>query len=546
MSNLTKQQIVESVPQKGFFGHPKGLFTLFFTEFWERFSYYGMRAILVYYMYYEVSQGGLGLSQPLALSIMSIYGSLVYMSGIIGGWLADRIFGTSKAVFYGGILIMLGHIALAIPGNITTFFISMILIVLGTGLLKPNVSSVVGDIYAETDNRRDAGFSIFYMGINMGAFISPLITGGLMKTSFHLGFGVAAVGMFVGLVVFLMTKKKYLGFAGIQAPNPLAPAERTNVFSAFIFSTLILAALISGSFLEFGLSWGFSVAVAVLFIGLVAFTLVKKKNILSIPAILTVFTAILLAINLPTGWLTFDSFIAIVGILGFLIPTIYFIVMYRSPKTTEVEQSRIIAFIPLFLAAVMFWAIQEQGSTILAVYADTRTNLNFMGIEISPAWFQSFNPLFIITLAPVFAWLWMKLGDRQPSIPRKFSLGLLFAGLSFIIILVPSYFGGADALVNPLWLVLSIFIVVLGELCLSPVGLSATTKLAPAAFSAQTMSLWFLSNAAAQALNAQIVKLYSPENEMMYFGIIGGIAIVLGIILFLISPFIQKLMKGVR
>ena len=496
MSKLTKQQIVESVPQKGFFGHPKGLFTLFFTEFWERFSYYGMRAILVFYMYYEVSNGGLGLDRTVALSIMSIYGSLVYMSGIIGGWLADRIFGTSKAVFYGGIFIMLGHIALAIPGNITMFFISMVLIVLGTGLLKPNVSNIVGDIYPEDDNRRDAGFSIFYMGINMGAFISPLIVGELMKTSFHLGFGVAAVGMFVGLVIFVITKKKNLGLAGTQVSNPLEPKEKKRVFSIFAIAAIVVA--------------------------------------------------ILIAIAIPRGWLTFNSFIAIVGILGFLIPTAYFVVMYRSPKTNDVEKSRILAYIPLFLAAVVFWAIAEQGSTILAIYAAERTNLNFLGFQISPAWFQSFNPLFIITLAPMFAWLWVKLGDRQPNIPQKFSLGLLFAGLSFIVILIPGYFSGSDALVNPMWLILSIFIVVLGELCLSPVGLSATTKLAPQAFSAQTMSLWFLSNAAAQALNAQLVKLYSAETEMLYFGIIGGTAIVLSFVLYLVSPIILRFMKGVR
>lgn len=496
MSQLTKKQVVESVPQKGFFGHPKGLFTLFFTEFWERFSYYGMRAILVFYMYYEVSSGGLGLDKTVSLSIVSIYGSLVYMSGIIGGWLADRVFGTSKAIFYGGIFIMLGHIALAIPGNITMFFVSMILIVIGTGLLKPNVSSVVGDIYPENDNRRDSGFSIFYMGINMGAFISPLISGALMKTSFHLGFGVAAVGMFFGLLVFVLTKKKNLGLAGTQVQNPLQPSEKKKVFSIFAIAAVVIG--------------------------------------------------ILVAIAIPRGWLTFESFILIVGILGFLIPTVYFVVMYRSPKTNDVERSRIIAFIPLFLAAVVFWAIAEQGATILAVYADTRTNLNIFGYQISPAFFQSFNPLFIITMAPVFAWLWMKLGDRQPNIPQKFSLGLLFAGLSFIVILLPGYFGGTDTLVSPLWLILSIFMVVLGELCLSPVGLSATTKLAPAAFSAQTMSLWFLSNAAAQALNAQLVKLYTPESEMMYFGIIGGIAIIISILLFALSPVIQRFMKGVR
>nr|WP_295970709.1 peptide MFS transporter [uncultured Bacillus sp.] len=497
MSGVNKQKIVESVPQRGFFGHPKGLFTLFFTEFWERFSYYGMRAILVYYMYYEVSKGGLGLDQSTALAIMSIYGSLVYMSGIIGGWLADRIFGTSKAVFYGGISIMFGHIALAIPGNVTLFFISMILIVLGTGLLKPNVSSIVGDIYAEKDTRRDSGFSIFYMGINLGGFLSPLIVGTVgMNYNFHLGFGLAAIGMFVGLLVFIFTKKKNLGLAGTYVANPLEPEE-------------------------------------------------KKKVYISIGAGIVVI-AILIAITIPTKILTFSSFIALVGILGILIPTAYFVVMYRSPKTTAVERSRLIAYIPLFIASVMFWAIQEQGSSILANFADKRTQLEFAGLHISPAWFQSLNPLFIIIFAPVFAWLWIKLGKRQPSIPKKFSLGLLFAGLSFLVILLPAYFGGSDSLVNPLWLVLSYFIVVMGELCLSPVGLSATTKLAPAAFSAQTMSLWFLSNAAAQAINAQIVKFYTPETEMLYFGVIGGVSIVLSILLFTLSPKIQGFMKGIN
>ncbi|WP_057914194.1 peptide MFS transporter [Peribacillus muralis] len=496
MATINKQKIVDSVPQNGFFGNPKGLFTLFFTEFWERFSYYGMRAILVYYMYYEVSKGGLGLDETTALALVSIYGSLVYMSGIIGGWLADRIFGTSKAVFYGGILIMLGHIVLALPGSLSMFFVSMVLIVLGTGLLKPNVSSIVGEIYAENDERRDSGFSIFYMGINAGAFIAPLVVGSVTGYSFHLGFGLAAVGMLVGLIVFVATKKKNLGLAGTIPANPLSQDEKKATFTKLGIAALVIAALIG--------------------------------------------------ISAYAGILTIKTFINLVGILGIVIPTLYFIFMYRSPKTTSVERSRLIAYIPLFIAAVMFWAIQEQGATILANYADKRTQLNFAGIEIKPAWFQSLNPLFIITLAPVFAWLWIKLGKRQPSIPKKFSLGLVFAGLSFLVILLPVYFGGSDSLVNPLWLVLSYFLVVLGELCLSPVGLSATTKLAPAAFSAQTMSLWFLASAAAQALNAQIVRFYTPQTEMAYFGIIGGASIILGLALLALSPKIQGYMKGIR
>ncbi|HWJ77900.1 MAG TPA: peptide MFS transporter [Niallia sp.] len=497
MSDLNKQKIVDSVPQKGFFGHPKGLFTLFFTEFWERFSYYGMRAILVYYMYYEVSKGGLGVDEGLAIAIVSIYGSLVYMSGIIGGWFADRIFGTSKAVFYGGIFIMLGHIVLALPGSVTMFFVSMVLIVIGTGLLKPNVSSIVGEIYHPDDARRDAGFSIFYMGINLGGFLAPIIVGEIgMNYNFHLGFSIAAIGMFVGLILFLVTKKKNLGLAGTSVPNPLSKQEKKKVFTAIGAGIIIIA--------------------------------------------------ILIAILIPLGYLTFDSFIAIVGILGILIPTLYFIVMYRSPKTTKDERSRLIAYIPLFIAAVMFWAIQEQGSTILATYADKRTQLDFAGFSISPTIFQSINPLFIIIFAPVFAWLWIKLGNRQPSVPKKFSIGLLFGGLSFLIMMLPAYLGGEDTLVSPLWLVLSYFLVVIGELCLSPVGLSATTKLAPAAFSAQTMSLWFLSSAAAQGINAQIAPLFTKISEITYFGILGGTAVVLSIILFLLSPKIQHMMKGIK
>lgn len=493
----TKEEIVKSVPQKGFFGHPKALLSLFFTEFWERFSYYGMRAILIYYMYYEVTQGGLGLERSTANSIMAVYGSLVYMSGIIGGWIADRLFGTTKTVFYGGVLIMFGHIVLAFPGGLTTLFASMALIIIGTGLLKPNISSIIGDLYSKEDTRRDSGFSIFYMGINMGAFIAPLIVGTIgLEYNFHLGFGLAAVGMAIGLVVFLVTKKKYLGLAGTYVPNPMAKDERKKVLTR--------------------------IGIALVIILIVGFILIQQ------------------------GILTIDSFIMTVSILGIVIPTLYFIVMYRSSKTTEDEKSRLLAYIPLFVAAMMFWAIQEQGSNILAQYADERVDLMIGSVEISPAWFQSLNPLFIIALAPVFAWMWVKLGDRQPSTPKKFSFGLFFAGMSFIVMIIPAYFNGTDSLVSPFWLVLSFFLVVLGELLLSPVGLSATTKLAPGAFAAQTMSLWFMTNASAQAINAQVVKFYSPENEIIYFGVIGVVALVIGLLLYLMTPLIQKYMRGVK
>ncbi|MFY0758434.1 peptide MFS transporter [Metabacillus dongyingensis] len=497
MSSIDKDKIVQSVPQKGFFGHPKGLFTLFFTEFWERFSYYGMRAILLYYMYYSMKDGGLGLDQTTALSIMSIYGSLVYMSGIIGGWISDRLLGNTRTVFYGGVLIMLGHIILAFPGSIAAFFVSMFFIVIGTGLLKPNISNIVGDLYSKDDNRRDSGFSLFYMGINLGGLLAPIIVGTVgQKYNFHLGFGLAAIGMALGLIVFLLTKKKNLGLAGSAVPNPLTPSERNKVFGRL--------------------------AIGIAVIGILG------------------------AISISTGYLTIERFTFLISILGILIPTVYFIVMYRSPKSTDVERSRLIAYIPLFIAAMVFWAIQEQGATILGAYADTRTQLKFGGFEIPSSLFQSLNPLFVVFLAPVFAWLWVKLGNRQPSTSKKFAFGLFFAGLSFLIMIIPAYVNGTDSLANPIWLILSFFLVVLGELCLSPVGLSTTTKLAPAAFSAQTMSLWFLTSASAQAINAQIVKYYKPETEILYFGIIGGIAVLLGFLMLILSPKIQSYMKGVR
>ncbi|MGE6632014.1 peptide MFS transporter [Bacillus sp. NPDC077027] len=497
MTTIDHDQVVKSVPQKGFFGHPKGLYTLFFTEFWERFSYYGMRALLIYYMYTEVTKGGLGFDQTTANSIMSVYGALVYMSGIIGGWLADRILGSSNTVFYGGVLIMLGHIILALPSGATALFISMALIIIGTGLLKPNVSNIVGDLYSKTDSRRDSGFSIFYMGINMGGFIAPLIVGTLgQRVNFHLGFSLAAVGMLIGLITFVVTKKPNLGLAGTYVSNPLSTKERKNLKILGTGFVIVLAAVFV---------WG-----------------------------------------IQTGRLTIDLFTWFVSILGVMIPIIYFIAMYFSKKTSKVEQSRILAYIPLFLASVMFWAIQEQGSNILATYADKRTNLDFFGMTLASSWFQSLNPIFIVLLSPVFAWLWVKLGKKQPSTPIKFSFGLLFAGLSFVIMIIPAYMAGPNTLVSPIWLVLSFLLVVIGELCLSPVGLSATTKLAPAAFSAQTMSLWFLSNAMAQAINAQVVKLFDKVPETIYFGIIGSIAIILCVIMIAISPIIKRAMKGVQ
>ncbi|WP_159720504.1 peptide MFS transporter [Streptococcus halichoeri] len=486
---------------KTFFGHPRGLATLFFTEMWERFSYYGMRAILLYYMYYSVSQGGLGMDKITAASIMAIYGSLVYLSSVIGGFISDRILGSRRTVLYGGILIMFGHIALATPFGQTALFISIGLIIFGTGLLKPNVSDMVGGLYAENDARRDAGFSIFVFGINLGAFIAPALVGYLgQEVNFHLGFSLAAIGMFFGLLQYVIDGKKYLTKDSLRPNDPLSRAEKVTLFKKV------------------------GVILGLVGLGLI---ILGVMDMLTIEVIINIFSVIAVAI-----------------------PIVYFINILSSDKITSVERSRVWSYIPLFIASILFWSIEEQGSVVLALFADeqTRLYLNFFGYHLNfpSSYFQSMNPLFIMLYVPFFAWLWAKWGEKQPSSPKKFAYGLFFAGASFLWMMLPGMLFGVDAKVSPLWLTVSWAIVIVGEMLISPVGLSATSKLAPKAFQAQMMSIWFLSNAAAQAINAQIVKLYTPGTEVFYYAIMGGITVAFGFILLFYVPRIEKLMAGIK
>lgn len=336
---------MDNKPQDvSFFGHPRGLATLFFTEMWERFSYYGMRAILLFYMYYSVAEGGLGFDKTTAASIMSIYGSLVYLSSVIGGFLSDRVLGSRKTVFIGGVLIMFGHIALATPFGRVALFVSIALIVIGTGLLKPNVSGMVGDLYSDTDPRRDAGFSIFVFGINMGAFIAPIAVGYLgQNVNFHLGFSLAAIGMFFGLVQYVMDGKKYLSNNSLYPNDPIEGEELKKV------------AVKSG------------LGAVLLILILIIMKLFDALNITNI-------------INLIT-------------VIAVLIPVYYFVMMLGSKKTTKEERSRVFAYIPLFLASILFWSIEEQGSVVLALFANEQTRLTIFGHAFPSSLFQSMNPL---------------------------------------------------------------------------------------------------------------------------------------------------------
>ncbi|WP_431036035.1 peptide MFS transporter [Streptomyces sp. P6-2-1] len=474
---------------------PRGLATLFLTEMWERFSYYGMSAILLYYLYDSVGAGGLGMEKSSATALVSVYGSLVYMSGVLGGWLSDRLIGQRGAVLYGGILIMGGHLALAVPGGLPALLVSMVLIVLGTGLLKSNASSLVGELYAADDNRRDAGFSVFYMGINLGAFLAPFAVGTTgQRVDYHLGFGLAAVGMAFGLAQYVLGGR-HLGTAGLRPTNPLAPGERGRVIGRAVLVVLL---------------------VAVLGLALVG---VEGEPLDGLVDLTTV-----LAVALPAG---------------------YVLTMLRSPRTTPVERARVLSYIPLFLAAVVYWVVNEQSSSVLARFADTRTDLDAFGFTIPSSWLQSLNPVCTLVCAPAFAWLWLRLGDRQPSTPRKFAAGLLLGGASFVLMAGPGLLHGTERPASPLWLLASYAVVICGSMCLSPVGLSATTKLAPRAFLAQMMSLWFLASAAAQGVNAQLVQLYRPATEVRYFAVVGAVVMAAGVVMHRLSPWVQRRMGGV-
>ncbi|HEX9161057.1 MAG TPA: peptide MFS transporter, partial [Thermoanaerobaculia bacterium] len=392
--------------QKQWFGHPRGLATCFFTEMWERFSYYGMRALLILYMVGSTQQPGLGFGEKKAAQIYGIYTMAVYLMGIPGGFIADRFIGHYRAVLIGGIIIALGHFSMAVTG-LPFFFTGLFLIVIGTGLLKPNVSTIVGTLYSRDDSRRDAGFSIFYMGINLGAFIAPLITGYLgQKINWHFGFAAAGVGMCFGLVQYVYGKK-YLGAVVNRGATPVEiradDADKST------------------------------------------------------------------AVPVPVS---------------------------TDAALTSTDWARIGAISILTLFALLFWAGFEQAGSSLNLFADRATRLNIFNWAYPSSWFQSVEPLFVILFSPIFAWIWLNLGRREPSSPAKFTLGLAFLTLSFLLILPAAHaFERTHGRVSPMWLIGLYFLQMVGELCLSPVGLSMVTKLSPARLVGLMMGVWFFATA---------------------------------------------------
>lgn len=497
--------------QDGFFGHPRGLATLFFTELWERFSYGGMRALLFLYMTSAMESGGLGFSVAAAGSITGTYGALLYMGAVLGGWLSDRILGPRLAVLYGGLIIMLGHICLSQAGG-TAFLLGMLFLLLGTSLFKPSMNSLVGLLYPRGDRRRDAGFSIFYMGINLGSFLAPLLCGFLAQSerwkeflrshsmrpesSWHWGFGAAAVGMALGLIQYLASGH-FLGSIG-RAPQPsdaLAFARQKRLLQ--LVGGTLLAAL-----------WG-----------LIALQLRGKLHI---------------------------DVVRLSKLLGYavlLVPIVYIPFLFLRGKPSQPDRQRMSVIVILFLFMILFWAAEGQASSSVALFAQRHVRNSFLGYHFPSVWWLSISALFVITLSPVMGWLWLRLGPREPSSPTKFVLGLSLAGLGFLALSGAALTAVRTAdRVSPAWLVALFVLHTLGELCLGPVGLSMVTKLTPVGKGSQMMGVWFLAVSMGSVLGGRFAGLFE---SLPLPGLFGAVAAVLGgaaLILALLGRPIRRLM----
>ncbi|NYE38964.1 POT family proton-dependent oligopeptide transporter [Nocardioides cavernae] len=472
----------------GFLGQPAVLANLFGVELWERFSFYGMQGILLIYLYFTAAEGGLGIDQGVATSIVGAYGGAVYLSTILGAWLADRLIGPERTLFYAAVCVMLGHVALSLLPGLTGVGVGLVLIALGSGGVKANATSLVGSLYDEHDTRRDAGFSLFYMGINIGAFIGPLLTGLLQDSiGFHWGFGAAAVGMALGLAQYTIFRGR-LPEETHHVANPL-PAGRGRAYAV-----------------------GGVVAVA------------------------------LVAVLVRVGVITAERLSDIVIGISLLAAIAYFVLILADKQVQGVERSRVLAFIPLFVCNVVFWALYQQQFTVVPIYADERLDRDLFGWEMPIAWVNSINPVFIIVLAGVFAALWTKLGSRQPATPLKFGAGTALMGVAFFLFLgMP-----AGSNTAPLLGIVGILLVfTLAELLISPVGLSATTKLAPKKFATQMVGLYFLSIALGTALAGTLAGYYDQDAEGPFFIWVGLAAVVTGVVVMIANKPIHRLMAGV-
>lgn len=486
------------------FTHPKGLYVLFTAEMWERFSFYGMRAILILFMTTEMAQEGLGLTTETAGAVYGLYTASVYLMTLPGGWLADNIFGQRKAVFYGGVLIMIGHLILAIPGSPAIFFIGLAFVALGTGLLKGNISTLVGELYEGEDGaKRDAGFSIFYMGINLGAFFGQILVPLLADINWHLGFGLAAIGMFLGLIVYRVYAPKYLGDIGIEPK--VKSLEKTGK-SNKTFT-----------------------------IGIIAFVLA-----------LMVFLQYIGTIDVTTA-------VGLAKALGIIIVVItmgYFSNILFNGGLSVQEKRKVTVIFILFVGIAVFWSGFEQAASSLNLFARDFTDRFIGSWEMPAGMLQSFNSGFIIIFAPIVGAIWVKLAARNINIrtPFKFALGLILLGLGFLVMVGAAKVAADGAKAGMFALILTYFLHSIGELTISPVGLSATSKLSPRKYLGQMMGIWFVGAALGNLIAGLIGGNFDPENVLEMPNIFMNVVLVsigAGLVFFAASPFIKKWMGEV-
>ncbi|MBX2817250.1 MAG: peptide MFS transporter [Saprospiraceae bacterium] len=489
----------------GFFGHPKGLTTLFFTEMWERFSYYGMRALLILFMTAAASEGGLGFSDSKAAAVYGLYTCGVYLLALPGGWIADRIVGQRNAIWYGGIIIALGHFVLAAPME-WTFYIGLILIVVGTGLLKPNISTIVGELYPDKGARRDAGFSIFYMGINLGAFLGPLLCGYFAENvNWHLGFALAGIGMVLGLIQYKLTGPSTLGKIGTE-PNIKSDEVQTT-----------------------GGNNGMAIGLAVLTV--VALGVMHSMGVIDL--------------------LTAEGLAEAVSYIIAIVIAFYFAYLMIAGGLNLNEKKRIIVIFLLVLGAAVFWSGFEQAGSALNLFAERYTDRLIGTWEMPASWLQSVNSFFIITLAPLFGALWIRLAQRNlnPRTPLKFGLGLIFLGLGFLVMYYAAQLVTEGTKAGMFFLIFTYFLHTAGELCLSPVGLSTTTKLAPKRFVGQMMGIWFVGTAFGNLIAGLVASRFDPSQVQQMpdlFMTMVMTAVGAGLFFIAASPILKKWMGEVQ
>ena len=499
IDTASEPQLAMTSDTTGVAGHPKGLMTLFFTEMWERFSYYGMRGLLVLFLTAALEKGGFAMSAVTATAIYGLYTSSAYLSGLPGGWVADRILGHRRSVFVGGIIIAAGHFSMAL-GWTATFYAGLVLIIIGTGLLKPNVSAIVGDLYPEGGVRRDAGFSIFYSGINLGAFLGPIICGYLGENvNWHLGFGAAGVGMVLGLIQYRLGYNR-LGAGGLRHIDPAERGRSVRVLTAGIALVVMIVVVLA---------------------------LLNSSG----------------TVNLTPKRVA-ESYGYVIG--GIAIAYFGYQLFFGGFDT--IEKKRIAVIFVLFIAAAMFWCGFEQAGSSMNLFAKDYTNRFFFGKEWPASWLQSVNALMIICFAPIFGAIWLKLGSKQPSIPAKFGLGLLQLAIGFLVLAWASVHVGDTSNPNKVsaaWLVATYFFHTTGELCLSPVGLSAMTKLSPAKLVGQMMGVWFLATSFGNLMAGLLAGKMESMGLIQLFVSVAIWTGALGLVLLLISRPVKRLMGGV-